>query len=224
MPKLRSLFSLRPVAELTLVIIGVMIALAVDAWWDDRQDAKLEVHALRSLLSELSVASAPAQGLIERNTRMIERASRITDNPTALVPGVKLNLQALFASVPYDLRLRTYDELNNSGQFHILSDRELRVLLTDFVAMAKAIVGYEQQMQFQWNRSARPILYRTTSFGGLGADHRVLPDLSAAAKEELRNVIIDRSSFAVVHGSMVEDFLPLIGELESRNSSSFDAD
>ena len=144
MSRLKSLFSLRPVAEIGLIIVGVLLALAVDAWWDEMQDAALEAQVMRSLLSELAIVSKTTSTLIERNSLMIEQARRIAEDPGALDSDVQLDLGILFASVPYDLRLRTYDELNSSGRFHILSDRELRLLLVDFDAKAEVLVGYEQ--------------------------------------------------------------------------------
>lgn len=219
MSRLKSLFSLRPVAEIGLIIVGVLLALAVDAWWDEMQDAALEAQVMRSLLSELAIVSKTTSTLIERNSLMIEQARRIAEDPGALDSDVQLDLGILFASVPYDLRLRTYDELNSSGRFHILSDRELRLLLVDFDAKAEVLVGYEQQMQIQWNRTARPVLYRTTSFKELGTPHVVLPNLSDLGKQELLNVIVDRGNFTMVHRRMIQEFLSIISKLENRIAS-----
>jgi hypothetical protein len=126
----------------------------------------------------------------------------------------------MFFSLPYDLQLRTYRELNNSGQFNLISDRELRLLLTEFDARARMLLGYEGQMQVQWNETARPVLYRTISLGGLMSTHAIRSDLTNSDQQELRNVIVDRKNFTMVHSSLLRSLLPLVSDIEARIGAS----
>lgn len=220
-------FLLKLVAELAVIVAGVLIAFAVDAWWERVQNQELEKQVLQSLADELAEVSESASALIERNDQIIEQAQQVTQENTAQLKELSiLQIAKLFASVPYDLRLRTYDELNSTGQFHVLSDREFRLLLTEFDAQAKALLGYERQMQIQWNETARPILYRLISFDAVGApfeeqssqrsEHLLRSELGDEDVMELRNVIIDRANFSIVHRLLLQRTIPLITELRDR--------
>ena len=214
---LKTLTSVRPLAELALIIAGVLIALAVDTWWEGLQSASLEEQVLNSLLSELEEVSETTGALFQRNARLIEQAQYLIDNyPASTAPGGVVEIAAMFASLPYDLQLRTYEELNNSGQFQIISDRDLRLLLTEFDARARMLLGYESQMQVQWNETARPVLYRSISFGGVTTTHLIRSDLSPSGQEELRNVIADRRNFTMVHTSMLRSLPPMVSALEEK--------
>ena len=218
---LKALVSVRPIAELSLIIAGVLIALAVDAWWQDMQSASLEDQVLRSLLGELEEVSETTEALFKRNTRLIEQAQYLIDNyPSSMAPGQVVEMAAMFSSLPYDLQLRTYEELNNSGQFRIISDRKLRLLLTEFDARARMLLGYESQMQVQWNETARPVLYRTITLGGVTTTHAIRRDVTDSDQQELRNVIKDRKNFTIVHSSLLRTLLPLVTDLEASIAES----
>ena len=214
---LKSIISVRPIAELGLIIAGVLIALAVDAWWQDMQSASLEKQVLGSLLSELKEVSKTTGALFERNAVLVKQAQYLVENyPASMAPGQVVEIAALFSSLPYDLQLRTYEELNNSGQFHILSDRQLRLQLTEFDARARMLLGYESQMQVQWNETARPVLYRTISLGGVTTTHEVRSDITNSDQQEFRNVIADRRNFTMVHTALLKSVLPLLSDIEER--------
>lgn len=218
------------VAELTVIILGVLIALGVDAWWERIQNEQLELQVLSSLQTDLAAVEGLVNALAKRDLRIIERANQLTNTePMPFHDQRTGDLAKLFATVPRDLRLRTYDELHNTGNLQVISNRDLRLLLTDFDALARTLAGYDKQMEVQWNETARPILYRTYSFDQIQLEGESRPRRQAPIEAseldlfELRNAIIDRGNFAAVHLHITQDLSELLKQLQGQTTAAFEA-
>ncbi len=139
----------------------------------------------------------------------------------------------LFSTIPIEPRLPTYDELLSSGQVHLLSSRDLRLLLTEFDASARLLAGYSAQMANQWNETARPVLYRAMTFEEMpvptptmgvltidsaGRAPATPTALDLAGSEilldpEVRNAVFDRGAFASFHLRYVRELEGLVERL-----------
>ena len=223
-----SIYSL--LAELVVIVVGVLIAIAIDAWIQNLQDSELEQEALASLLTDLERAEEIANEMVQRDEAIINAAIEATENGALGLRGQRgSGLQALFATVPSTLRLRTYDELTATGNLRLISDRELRLLLTDFDSQARTLEGYDNQLETQWNETSRPLLYKVIQFELFRfneeprtnneefmqpADHELV---------EMYHAIIDRGNFAAVHLGRTQELLALISELQYQTGISLDA-
>ena len=128
---------IRLTAELAVIVVGVLIAFGVEAWWSGIQDRRLEREVLESLSTDLATVVDQVAGLIRRDSSIVSRADGFAvADADVTADSVYSLISGLFATVPVEPRLRTYDELVSSGQFHLLSNRELRLLLADFDASA----------------------------------------------------------------------------------------
>ncbi len=225
--ELRSTVS-RLVAELAVIIAGVLIALAVDAWWESVRDSELEREALSSLAFDLTNAAEQVTTLISRDKAIVEQATQLLEGGLGPLRGLtNESMRNLFATVPYELRLRTYDELHSIGRLRLFSNRELRLLLTDFDAKAQSLIGYERQMERQWNQTARPLLYRTISFELIFTDQdRAIQSSGTATNDppesdlfDLRNAMTDRANFATVHGRLLGRIAELLTKIQALTTS-----
>jgi hypothetical protein len=117
--------------ELTLLVFGILIALAVDSWIDDRRDARLERQYLEQLQADL-----------DRDIAMLEESLQFeqtqVDNSTlayrALRQGVApeqreaiaLALGSLTARRTLRLGRATYTDLLSTGNLRLIRNASLR--------------------------------------------------------------------------------------------------
>lgn len=72
----------RAAAEFSVVVVGVLVALALEGWWNDLQDRRSESEYIADLLRELDGNMATAQVATGRATarEALARAARILES------------------------------------------------------------------------------------------------------------------------------------------------
>lgn len=143
-------------AELIIVIVGVIIALAIEAWWSDRRDqARAGDHlvalhadftanldALNGNLASLhNIQGAVGQLLAV----MVNEAAR--PSPDSLV---SLTWMA-FSFPPFEPLTTAYDNLISTGDIALLRDEQLKRDLASFKSAVEVYRRSEWQLD-QWNR------------------------------------------------------------------------
>ena len=198
-------------AEFLVIVAGVLIALAVDAAWDRFQDRQVEEASLESLAIDLDEAEKRLADSARRDSVIIARADALLAFSAVPADTFFFLFTGLFDTTPVEVRLRTYDELLNTGRLQLLRNRELRLTLTEFDAAARTLSSYSSQVEAQWNEIARPVLYRSVDWDGIAA--RIPEDFgqpgpdfvapnpneSFTMNPELRSAVRDRRAFAKVH-------------------------
>jgi len=212
--------------ELVAIVIGVLIAIAIDTWFQSIEDAELEQEILSSLIIDLEAAEIIANQMLNRDQSIVGTATSVTENGAIGLVNLGFSgLGSLFATIPQELRLRTYDELDETANLRVISNRELRLLLTDFDSQARSLAGYDDQLEIQWNVTARPILYKAfrfelVPFSANPRNHNA--DIFQPTENELfemYNAIIDRGNFAAVHLSRIQEILTLLEQMKSLTTS-----
>lgn len=66
-------------AEIIVIVAGVLIALALNAWWQDRQDAESEQVYLRLLLRDLDQMEVDLDELLAFETGRVEAGLAVYD-------------------------------------------------------------------------------------------------------------------------------------------------
>jgi len=69
----------RLIAELAVIVAGVLIALAADSWWEQRQERRRAEEYLQQLLSDFRETERGLQGAIAGDTEKLEAANRVID-------------------------------------------------------------------------------------------------------------------------------------------------
>ena len=138
MPKLKIDWP-KAVGEFLVIVIGVLAALAVDEWRDEREDRESEAAYLSRLAVDikrdievftdeavvLQKKAAFIQGLLD-NT--IEQ--QFSDNPRTLMEA---KVYSSFRGVPGLVR-STFDELLSTGRLALIRDVDLRSALSEYYA------------------------------------------------------------------------------------------
>ena len=60
-------------ADLVVIILGIVIALSLDAWWQDKQDRKMEQNYLNQLYVDFNSSEISLTNSINANKRRVKR-------------------------------------------------------------------------------------------------------------------------------------------------------
>ena len=137
-----SLFKLRLgffVAELVLVVVGVLIALAVDGWISDSRDRQTERVYLELLVRDIEGIRRQADLQIEFEQERIDAAARTykalsSSDPRAKRSEIRSALALLITRRTVNMRSATYDQMVSSGHLQLITNHELRNEIVRFFA------------------------------------------------------------------------------------------
>lgn len=164
--------------EAAAIVVSILLAFAIDAWWDDRQERAEEREVLAALYIEFETNRDEAASVISSHDREIQSVATLMelrqDGILALPAEVVEEMISSFANPrTFDAVRGSVDSLISSGKLGILRDRELREALTTFVNVVDDAVedaNYLGQSSITvWNEIARNGGPWRTKVGGLTA-------------------------------------------------------
>jgi hypothetical protein len=142
MPKLPVV---RLAAEFAVIVIGVLVALAVESWREDVADRVLELEYLQRLKNDFHDDSLRIAGAIETTDiqqRHINRALQVLQDGVSNSDNDLLSVFMASRSI-YSREIgATFQELFGTGQLRLVRNAELRIRLVDFYSwLSVAIVA-----------------------------------------------------------------------------------
>jgi hypothetical protein len=128
----------RALGEIAIVTAGILIAFALDAWWDNRATAEREQIHLRALASDFQQNVELLRVLIRTEDDVISGSRALLELAEAKEAVEKKALVELmrrvFNSSRYDPVMGAYEALVNSGGLMLIRDEPLRAALAEFAA------------------------------------------------------------------------------------------
>jgi hypothetical protein len=124
----------RLTVEAVAIIVSILMAFAIDAWWDDRQTRMEEQQILHGLKEEFIVIHEVLTSDMAEHLQRLEMLEKLllefVNGPSEDVgPIMDMALLALVSPNTSDIGNGTLDALLNSGSVEILQNRELRARL-----------------------------------------------------------------------------------------------
>ena len=149
--------------EVAITTIGILIAVAVNAWWQDRQDRRTELEALREMRVVLAGdvddlrEDLARYGRVDRSTRLLlDRMHR--GLPPA--PGMDTLFGAQLIYRSHLSNATAYESLRSRG-LGIIADDSLRLAVIDFYGLQNSTVALWNQIDTrQVDEDVRPF-FRT---------------------------------------------------------------
>lgn len=149
---------LRAAGEIAIVVVGVLIAFALNAWWVERDARRNEQVHLRALIADFQWNAGSLRQLVERQGR-IEQASLnllklARTEPAAPPERVLAMLDPVFSSIRFEPVMGAYDALLNSAGLALIEDDELRASLATFAARmnGRYTERYADELYFSFTR------------------------------------------------------------------------
>lgn len=129
----------RPIAEVLIIVVGILLALAVDNWNDDRIERNLESQYLQRLLNEVSENADIVDRIVELSRRKIadlDAIDALVRQPRAARSMADLVIAMRSDALNYGWALPefvdvVFGELRSTGRLGIVRDVELRSMLVD---------------------------------------------------------------------------------------------
>lgn len=140
-------------AEFLVIVVGVLVALAVDEWSSSVQDEELEREYLEALAIDLgedsvAYAAALAPNVEEALTALdaiVPVARGAAAVPSDTVAFLRLMWESTFSVTQFEERRTTFEELLATGNLSLIRSAELRA----------SIVSYYEHARLSTSRSER---------------------------------------------------------------------
>jgi len=184
------------IGELFIVIAGVLVALAIDQWNDERLEQQEEDNILQHLLIDLQADLDGLQlmvGNVEDKQQSLLRLKSVFDSGQRPKNGAQF-LQDIIVGADFGWNQNkpintTYQEALSSGQFGLIRDAELRSAISRYYFEFTELFNRADARETRFPHLSYQLVPRTREFSHrlvlLGTD----PDLSP--EEMLR--LIDRA-------------------------------
>lgn len=140
--------------EIGVVVVGILIAFALNSWWGQHQARLREVALLVALRGDFEQNVQRLESLIEREDRIIASSQRLVALARAprFSPDSARGLIAqVFSSDRFEPVMGAYEGVLGSGGLTQIGDDSLRIELADFAARVSVRYGeeYANQLYFQ---------------------------------------------------------------------------
>ena len=171
--KLRRINWHRATAEVVLIIVGILGALAVDNWWDERAERESERDYLKSLRADFIATRESLDREIEWENRLIGLGREIHANIASGLTEIpseqflqKISDFYWFSS--WEPITATYDDLVGSGHLKLIQSQRLRTMIGEYIVRVDRLIDYRGRQISNWQLSHRPFLYEHVIVSDLG--------------------------------------------------------
>ena len=184
----RRLAGARLLREIFVVVSSILIAFALDAWWDGRAARRTEAAHLRSLRSDFEQNVERLRQLIAMEEQVSDASRRLllAAGSDAAVPQDTLRrlLRRVFNSARFDPVMGGYQAVVGSGGLAQITDDSLRKALAGFASLLESRYSerYSDELYFDFIRSFT---------GRLGMTAAALRPGTAAEDAPVRRLIAD---------------------------------
>jgi hypothetical protein len=136
--------------EILLVVIGILLALQIDNWNDQRKERMKEHSYLRAIKNDVELNRKELESFIRQKQTAIHSANIILtyfENDTISDPAY-FNLHNLNVSITnnFEEKNNTFKELENSGQLELISNQEIKNLLLDMDLVYRRIDFHSEHL------------------------------------------------------------------------------
>ncbi|MGA8853713.1 MAG: DUF6090 family protein [Christiangramia sp.] len=150
-----SKYLLYAIGEITLVVIGILIALAINNWKENQTVLKREQFYLSGLKEEFLDNKIKLQNLMEVNQLNYQNSQKLAIllGENEKLPAEEDLSQMLYHSFSYDLAYNPNNsflkELINSGRLEDISNPDLRRKLTAWESFFQSLSNQENALRLQ---------------------------------------------------------------------------
>ncbi len=169
-----SKYLLYAIGEIILVVIGILIALQINDWNDNRILRNTENQYLLALKEEFSFNKSELKSIINRNKLNFDYALRILDNTGPENPEItdeelgRLLTTSLSYEIQFDPSQGVLNEIINSGKLGIFSSKELKFALSSWSGILYRVRLQEQELLSMRSRTIEMVRNKANLRKALG--------------------------------------------------------
>ena len=139
------------IGEIILVVIGILIALQINNWNEQRKIDILQVEALKEVISDLQDDFSSLENDIGLNHRALNSVSiirKVLDSNQAYHDSLGVHFGNLDFNTTYTLKTSGFDNLRNLG-FQIIANDKVRKSITDLYASEYSFLKEREELAEQ---------------------------------------------------------------------------
>ncbi|MEJ2112182.1 MAG: DUF6090 family protein [Flavobacteriaceae bacterium] len=220
------------IGEIALVMIGILLALQVNNWNENRKDRNTESIILHNLLSDMEENIKQIRrkiGGCNRSQNVLITKRELFNFPAEQVTNSNLDtlIHAINNRSSFDPYVGTLNELLNSGSINVIKNEDLRRLISSWSSYLDEVRQEEDEVDIMLNDYVIPYLIENAAmadwmslgnYGGFvnfknyhkGYKTRMLTDLRF---ENLVNYSISRNKWLILRYTRMEEYLQELIEL-----------
>jgi hypothetical protein len=196
-------YLLYALGEIVLVVIGILIALQINNWNEDKKDRKLERQYLIGLTNDLQIDSVALDILISFSNDQVRRKKKLH----RYFDGESFTNDSLahfFApqwgmAVGFNPNTTTLDEMKNTGGIALIQEQDIRKniiqVYNSYESFITGCQAYYERNRFELRRMVFKIPY---VFGNEALSNTVGPDIvEALNNHEIRNGVLANYAISV---------------------------
>ena len=162
----------RIAVEGVAIVLSILLAFAIDAWWDERGDRLEEQRVLRQLTAEFEAVSDQLDRYVAMDRRTLRNVSRVDSLLQAALadgrPAIMVRdstLRWLVTQGTFAPTLPTLDGLRTSGRLTLIQHEELGRALAAWPGQLEDAVEHQEQSLDIIFRFVYPAIMPAMNFG-----------------------------------------------------------
>jgi hypothetical protein len=169
--------------DVLLMVLSILIAFGLDAWWDGSQVRRNERAALLGLRAEFESNRDLLQSAMEAHEQVLASTKSLLGiiGPTAVSDTTLENdLNVLLGTHTFDPPTGTLDGLLNSGQLGLIQDDSLRTMLASWQSWIEDVAEDEIEAKRQLEDRITPFLGQRMPLRDIAVGVGLLEGVSAS--------------------------------------------
>jgi hypothetical protein len=145
--------------EILLVVVGILLALQIDNWNENKKIRNTELQYLLALKEEFSFNKGELGNIMNRNKRNFENAVKVLDIAGPEDPEItekelgRLLAGSLSYETQFDPNQGVLDEIISSGKLGMFSSKELKFALSSWSGILYRVRLQEQEILLMRSRT-----------------------------------------------------------------------
>lgn len=182
----------RILAEGTAIVASILLAFAIDAWWEERREREREVELLLALKDDMASSKEQVQRFIQFHeevqaaTLKLLQASRASATDLSVDEIDRLLLDMSWWDAAPRFTTGTLNSLIASGELSLITNDELRNLIADWPDWIQRVISTQQQEYDFFQTVWTPFLRDNQYFLPIGMIDATMP-----ANPEVRTIVPD---------------------------------
>ena len=155
--------------EIVLVVIGILIALQINIWNENRKDRLAESAYLRELLEDFEINLGRSQETVARLEEVIPKLIGVLEQSALEEPTIPVDsLNSAFILIQtmpaYTSTNRTYDNLIGSGDFKLITRPELKTAIASYYEGLELLSLVQATHEMELVNSFQPYIIENLDF------------------------------------------------------------
>ena len=192
------------IGEIVLVVIGILIALQINTWNENRKDRATEAVYLKELLEDYEInlkksdeVTSRIEEVLPKLTGLLEQSAM--EEPTISVDSINDAFRLLNSMPAYSSTDRAYNNLIGSGDFKLITGAEIKTAIADYYKALDILKLVQSTHEMELVNSFQPYIMEHLDYQAVSMiriENYTLPDpvendkiLSVFHDRKFRNII-----------------------------------